>query len=488
VPYSEGNLFSILAFFLWIPIALWGAYRWPSAKAAALLLLIPLMFLPEQVYFKIPGLPIFTKQRIAVFWLFVGVLLFHRDRLRSVRIGRWVKLSMLLLVGGNVITMFTNSDAIKYGAVNIPAHVPYDAVHVIVEDAFDYVLPLIFGAAMFKDRKELSILLRIVAGAGLVYSVLQLVEIRLSPQLHNWVYGFFQHSFSQTIRGGGFRPTVFMEHGIAVAMFNLVAVTAAAVLYKVKSRVLRIPSGWVLPYLWLVLLLSKSAAAFLYSLVAVPLILLASPKTQLRVAILLGVIVLIYPTLRGSGLVPVDDINAWVTSKLGEDRAGSLMFRFVNEERLLEHANERYFFGWGWYGRGYTYNPDTGDAAAIRDGDWVITLGDWGRVGFFGKYLLLLMPLFIVVRQLKWIRRESDRRLLAALGLTIGFSAFDLLPNGNFNHLIFVFSGAIMSCSAGILRQQARSRMREKQATLQPAPSQALPEPDVLSLPSGSST
>ena len=477
MPYSEGNLFSILAFFLWIPIALWGAYRWPSAKAAALLLLIPLMFLPEQVYFKVPGLPVFTKQRIAVFWLSVGVLLFHRDRIRSVRLGRWVKLSMLLLVAGNVITVFTNSDPIRYGVVHIPAHVPYDAIHAIVQDAFDYLLPVFFGAAMFKDRQELRTLLRIVAGAGLVYSILQLVEIRFSPQLHNWVYGFFQHSFSQTIRGGGFRPTVFMEHGIAVAMFNLVALIAVAVLHKVKSRVLRIPSAWALPYLWLVLLLSKSAAAFVYSLVAVPLILLASPKAQLRVAVLLGAIVLVYPTLRGAGLVPVDDINQWVTSELGEDRAGSLMFRFVNEERLLERANERYFFGWGWYGRAYTWNPETGDAVAIRDGDWVITLGDWGRVGFFGKYLLLLIPLFTAARELKWVHGGSDQRLLAALGLAIGFSAFDLLPNGNFNYLIFLFSGAIMSCSSGILREQARRRMRRRQARPEPPTSDALPEP-----------
>ena len=88
--HSAGNIFSLLAFFIWVPIALWGAYRWPPAKAAALLFLLPVMFLPEQVYFKLPGLPEFRKQRIAVFWIFIGVLLFHRDRLRSIRLGRWM--------------------------------------------------------------------------------------------------------------------------------------------------------------------------------------------------------------------------------------------------------------------------------------------------------------------------------------------------------------------------------------------------------------
>ncbi len=236
---------------------------------------------------------------------------------------------MLLLVVGSVITVFTNLDAIKYGAILRPAHVPYDAVHAIVQDTFDYVLPFIFGAAMFKDRRDLRILLQIIAGAGLVYSVLQLVEIRLSPQLHNWVYGFFQHSFAQTIRGGGFRPTVFMTHGLAVAMFNLVAIMAVAALRKVNLRVLRIHSGWALAYLWLVLLLSKSMAAFLYSLLAVPLILLASPKVQLRVAVLLGAILLVYPTLRGAGLVPVDDINdvGYVRARRRESWVSDVSFR-----------------------------------------------------------------------------------------------------------------------------------------------------------------
>jgi hypothetical protein len=247
-------------------------------------------------------------------------------------------------------------------------------------------------------------------------------------------------------------------------------------LFKLGLRVLRIPSGWASAYLWLILFLSKSVAAFLYSLVAIPLILFTSPKIQFRIAVLLGAVVLAYPFIRGAGLVPVDDIRDWVAAEYGDQKVASIMTRFVNEERLLERANERFLFGWGWYGRGYVYDPETGRSGAIRDGDWVITLGDYGRVGFFGKYLLLLLPLFMAARRWRSVRRESDRRLLAALGLIIGFSAFDLLPNGNFNYLIFVFSGAIMGCSAGILRDQARRGGARSQARAQPTPSDVLTE------------
>ena len=30
------------------------------------------------------------------------------------------------------------------------------------------------------------------------------IELRFSPQLHNWVYGYHQHDFVQTIRDGGY--------------------------------------------------------------------------------------------------------------------------------------------------------------------------------------------------------------------------------------------------------------------------------------------
>ena len=461
--HTEGNLLSVCAFLLWIPIALWGAYRWPPAKTAALLLLLPVMFLPEAVYYKLPGLPIFHKMRVAVLVLFICVLLFHRDRLRSLRLGKWVWLAIGGVLVGGILTVLLNGDPVSYGAYSSPPHVPYDAVHALIQNALGYVLPLILGAAMFNGPRDLRVLFRLLVGAGLVYSLLQLIEIRLSPQLHIWVYGFFQHSFQQTHRGGGFRPVVFMSNGLAVAMFTVVALLAAAALYKARIRVLRVSAAWVVAYLVMILVLSKSVAAFLYSLVLVPVMLFLSPKMQFRVAMILAFTVLLYPTLRGTGLIPVDEIQEWVGSTYGEGKVGSIMTRFVNEQRLLERADERYFFGWGWYGRGYARDPDSGHITGIRDGDWIITMGDWGRVGFFSKYLLFLLPVFIAARRLKWVGRNSDRRLLAGLSLIIGISAFDMLPNGNFNYLVFVLSGALLSCSAGVVRVAAdRARLKRK--------------------------
>ena len=287
--HPQGNIISYLALFGWIPIALWVGRRWPPAKAAALLFLIPLMFLPERTAFKLPGLPNFDKGRIAIFWLLIAVLLFHRERLATVRLGKWIKFAILILLGGSVVTVFLNTDPVSYGSVYMPAHDPYDAVHNLLTDMLDFILPFTLAAAMFNGPKDLRVFFRVLVGAALAYSILQIVELRLSPQLHRWVYGFFQHSFQQAARRGGYRPMVFMSHGLAVAMFTAAGVLAAAGLYKSKITVFRMRVGWAFAYLWIILFLSKSVAAFLYTLVAVPLILFATPKTQFRVAALLAI-------------------------------------------------------------------------------------------------------------------------------------------------------------------------------------------------------
>ena len=62
---------------------------------------------------------------------------------------------------------------------------------------------------------------------GLIYVPFALLEVRISPQLHIWLYGFFPHDFKQMMRDGSFRPTVFMEHALTLAQFMAAATLAA---------------------------------------------------------------------------------------------------------------------------------------------------------------------------------------------------------------------------------------------------------------------
>ena len=53
----------------------------------------------------------------------------------------------------------------------------------------------------------------------LMYSVPMLAEERLSPQLHNWVYGYSPFSFIEHVRWNGYRPVVFLPQGLQLALF-----------------------------------------------------------------------------------------------------------------------------------------------------------------------------------------------------------------------------------------------------------------------------
>ena len=466
--HSDGNFLSILVFFLWVPFALWGAKRWPAPKAASLLLLLPLMFLPERVEFDLPLLPPFGKTDVAVLWAAIALGLFHRQRFKSVALSRTLKLVIALLLGGTVLTIFVNTDGFATGSRYLPGHSTYDAVTELIVALLKYVLPFVVGAAFFRSSADLRTLFRMLVGATLAYGVLQLIEIRLSPQLNNWVYGFYQHQFAQMMRGGGYRPMVFMSHGITVAMFTMVGALSAAVLYKTKMPLSRfIKSSWAIAFLLVLALLNKSAAAFVYALLGVPLILFTSPKVQFRVATVLSVIALTYPALRSADLIPVDSLQEIATARFGEERADSLMVRLVNEESLLTRAKERPALGWGTFCRRCIFDPWTGKQTSISDGDWIITIGQFGVLGFLGKYLLLLLPVLTAARRSSSIRRASDRRLLSALALIIGLSAFDLLPNSSAHYLPFVFSGALFASATGMIRE---ARLRRRRPGPAPAP------------------
>jgi hypothetical protein len=338
----------------------------------------------------------------------------------------------------------------------------------VISVLLSVALPFYLGAVMFRSSGDLRVLLTTMVVASLFYSPLQFIEMILSPQLHRWVYGFHQHSFLQAMRGEGYRPMVFMAHGLAVAAFTSLTVVAAAALHKSKVRVLRFPAAWIMSYLWVVLILSKSLASLLYSLVAVPLVLFASPRAQALTAAALAACLLVYPVVRASDLIPVEDLEVWAEEQFGHERAHSMTFRFKNEAVLLDRAMERPWFGWGSYCRACLFEPWSGDLSpqSVRDGAWIIQFGDHGIVGFISTFSLLLFPLLALVRRLKYVPRVSDRRLLAVLGLIIGFSAFDLIPNGDFSRLAFVLSGALWGCLTGILQEAAAIRNKRTLARI----------------------
>ncbi|MEJ1938927.1 hypothetical protein WDZ92_52685, partial [Nostoc sp. NIES-2111] len=177
--------------------------------------------------------------------------------------------------------------------------------------------------------------------AGLFYTLPMLFEVRMSPQLSNWIYGFFPSTFASEGRYGGFRPVVFMINGLSAAFFLSTAFVAAIGLWRAKINLVRLPPLAVNGYLGVVVLLCKSAGALVYTVVGGALVGWMSPKMQLRIAVVVVSIGLVYPLLRAGDYFPTEHLVD-VAEAFNKDRAASLSVRFSQEQKLLEHASERY--------------------------------------------------------------------------------------------------------------------------------------------------
>ena len=245
--------------------------------------------------------------------------------------------------------------------------------------------------------------------ASLIYLPFVFWELRMSPNLHHFFYGYSQHDFAQTIRGTGYRPMVFMSHGLALARFLFVGICSAFILGHFKARIWGAPAKSVGWFLLVVLILCKSAGAIMFAAVTVPLLLWSKPTTQVRVAFVIALFVGLYPLLRMWDLIPTDQILGMMRALVGEDRTGSLAFRFMNERLLLDKARRQLVFGWGQYERNFA--PYGWDGEAVPDGYWVIQLGILGLVGFIATFGTMLVPLMLVRSRLKAIVFEPHRIL-----------------------------------------------------------------------------
>ncbi len=211
-----------------------------------------------------------------------------------------------------------------------------------------------------------------------------IIEARLSPQINVWVYGFFAHDFSQSMRGGGFRAMVFMPHGLWWPFFVLMAaMSALAILRHAPAERRHVWLAFVavadgraglVPQSWADCLCGRSYPPD-------PVCATAGAVAGSRCD---GRGVVTYPALRGAHLVPLDDILSFARS-ISTDRAISLEYRIINEEVLLDRAQEKPWFGWGGYGRALILDPVTGRILSIPDGGWIIVLGNFGWLGYVGN-------------------------------------------------------------------------------------------------------
>jgi hypothetical protein len=283
-----------------------------------------------------------------------------------------------------------------------------------------------------------------------------LFEVRMSPQLSNWVYGYFPSSFAVETRYEGYRPVVFMNNGLIAAFFMSTSFLATVVFSRVKSPVNKLPSGPLAVYLGTVLILCKAAGALVYAIVIGCFFRWTKPIVQARLAVLLVSVAILYPVLRMANYFPDKQLVDFAAT-FNQERADSLKFRFDQEQQLLAHASERFLFGWGRYGRNRVYE-ESGKDSSITDGLWILTLGQFGFAGFIAQFGLLTLPVFRATAALKRTRSMREKIFLAALTLIVAITVVEQLPNASLAPWSWLLVGALLGRVERILSMQLQTR------------------------------
>jgi hypothetical protein len=455
---ADPNALAYLMLAVW-PLVGYVLYtRLDPARALIWTLLGGYLVLPPIAAFNLPVVPDLDKYSIPSLVALACAIVLLKDRI-GVLTDNWIGRAFLLMfVISPFATVLSNPDPVPIVAGDLPGLRIYDSVAAVTNQAIA-LLPFFLARRYLATPQALRATMFALIAAGLVYSLPMLVESRLSPQINVWVYGFFQHDFFQTIRQGGYRPVVFLPHGLWVAFFALMCMIAAIVALREGPAPARPRQLIVALYLLAVLVICKSAGALVYGLALIPVLLIVGRRAQIMLAASLAVVVMVYPILRGAGLIPVDDIITYAGS-ISPERAYSLQFRFDNEDALLTRAQERPWFGWGGYGRNLILDPVTGQAWTIADGAWIIALGIYGWMGYIVQYGLLSLPLVLLAREALVSRGALFSPFACGMALILAINMVDMLPNATLIPFTWLMAGALL----GYAEALAHARRREKAA------------------------
>lgn len=374
------NILARLALSAWIPAVLISfLFLRPRLAVLAALaagsLLLPVYIIP------IPGPIEFGKAEVICFAVLLGIICFDPRRL----LDYWPDAIDVFWLSW-IVTGSLSSLSNDLGA--------YDAFSVFLSRALLWGVPYLVGVLYLNTRAGLCSMLWVLFLSGLAYVPLCLFEVRMSPQLHYLVYGESQHSFEQTIRGGGYRPMVFMAHGLELSLWMGAATIAGCALW-ITSRTKRLLGLQLLPMVvvtGVTLVLCKSTGAIVLTSIGI-LLLSSIAGPWLRWAVLLGIPIYLAIRLFGDG--GLENLLVQLSMMISDDRGGSLKFRFDNEVILLERAWQQPWLGAGGWSFGSLSDPETGEAVPVTtDSFWIIALATTGFLGLFGLIGIFWSALF----------------------------------------------------------------------------------------------
>jgi hypothetical protein len=431
---ARGNALVPFALISWIPFVVWAFSKFEKRVVVSGAFVLGWMFLPEATI-PIPGLPDLSKMFSTCVAVLAGAFIFDRKTLMSVRPGA-VDIPMILWC----TCPFFSSLANGIGA--------YDGLSESLQQIVTWGMPYFVAKVYFADPKGLKTLALAIFIGGIIYIPFCFLEMAISPQLHRMTYGFSQANILQSIRSGGFRPVVYMQHGLMVAMWMVSASFFGIWLLYSKQLPQKLPmvpiaTKWFIPPLLVTTLLMKSSGALgLFMLGMFTLF----TTCQLRTPILFIILLLIPPSYiisRSTGYWDGTNLSSWIERKYSAERAQSLQFRFDNEEMLIDKAKKGSFFGWAGWGRSRVYDED-GKDLTITDGLWIIVYGVRGIYGIVLMTVTIVLPMVLLLIKVPPGQWTSERYAAASVFATmLTLYMIDNLLNAMVNPIFMLFAGGI---------------------------------------------
>jgi hypothetical protein len=440
----------------WLGVAYFLFRKLPGSVAVLAVVIVGQLFLPEIVAeptepdsppaLSLPPLR-FSKVNTIGYALLFGSLGADWRRWRTVS-PQWYDLPMAAWCICPLFPAVTNGIG-PYGGF-------YEGAKQVQDQVLTWGVPYWCGRLYLGSRDGLRAAAAAIVLGGIVYAPLCLAELRLSPQLHRWVYGYHQHDFVQTIREGGYRPMVFMEHGLMVSLWMATAALTAFWLWHERTfRVVglrrslpAIGLGWVVLGLTALVLFMHSTGAVVLGAVGAAALLVAR---RLRTVVPLLVLIQlppVYVAVRYTEIWNGQDLVDLAREYVSTDRAESLDFRFKNEYKLLNRAKEQPIFGWGDSGAARLVENSSREKI-ITDSSWIINVGNHGLFGLLAFLAALMTP----VLRIWWF--DPPRRWLGPLDapvavLAVGQSLYllDHMVNAMINPAFALVAGGLAGAAA----------------------------------------
>ncbi|MCG9890683.1 MAG: O-antigen ligase domain-containing protein [Thermosynechococcaceae cyanobacterium MS004] len=467
------NVLGYLVMICWIPTVLFFFNRLPVQRAVIFSFLVAWLFLP-MASISLKGVPDYTKMSATCYGILLATAIFDLQRFRQFRL-HWVDAPLVVWCLCPLASSLTNGLG------------PYDGLSAVLDQTVTWGFPYFLGRLYLGSLKGLEKLAVGIIWGGLAYVPLCLLEVRLSPQLHQWLYGFNPQSFDQAIRYGGFRPIVFMQHGLMVGVWMMAATLLAIALWRSgmlwqrlmqflqedllgqrvsqskavqgQEPVLGVAAVSVVTLL-VTFVLVKSTGAYFLLLIGLGLLFLVQwGRTALpiiAIALLLSGY-LVFTTTGGLTPERISQISTVVTRISNVDRAQSLAFRLKNEELLTEKARLQPVFGWGGWGRARIFN-EYGQDISITDSLWIINFGNLGLVGLWSWMGIFLVPIlgFALRRYPPSTWSHLQVVPAATLSVVLLLYVMDCLVNAMVNPIFTLAAGGLAGLVARPVPAHAR--------------------------------